>query len=390
MKVFVGVNESGVAWWRGKQPMRKMKQLGLCEMEIFSVYDTDPSEANYMVERADLVYVPSPSGMDAVLEFLKYYQHGKRTVTDFDDNLYDCHPFNPGYKTLGLNEVKIRLPDGKEHELWKDGTKGFSVKDNRLRFNSYVDTLNIVDTITTTTDYLKAELSKNAERDSDDFVVIPNSIDFNLFKPFEKKLNTGNKIRIGWVASDSHILEGLLFRGIIERTLSRHPNVQFVVLGNMSEVRHNCRHFPIEWHQFVDLNVYPLKLASLELDIAICPLEDCNFNHSKSALKWSEMSAFSIPCVCSDVKAYSCVKDGEDGLLAKTVEDFVDKLSYLIDSPARRKEIGHFAFERNFEEFNLDKNVYKWFETFEKTMAKDRQLHYKGLPIPRNELVGVK
>lgn len=382
MKVFFGINESGVAYWRGKLPALKMKKLGLCDVSMFSVYDTDPEKSDQMVKDADIVYCPSPCGIDSIVGYLKYYQDGKKTIADYDDDLFNCHPFNPGYSTLGLKEVKIKVPDMEEQYLWQDGRMGFSIKDNVMRYKSHVDVLHVSTLITTTTDYLKDTLSKEIARPKDEFVIVPNAIDFDMFKPMPFRKRTGSKIRIGWTASDSHMLEGQMMNQIVRKLYTKRQDFEFVILGNIEKFKSSVKDIPIEWHPFCDISIYPAKIASLELDIGICPLDDFPFNHCKSALKWSEYSAFNIPSVCSDITPYKLIEHGKDGMLASSVDDFVEKIETLMDDSILRKSIGQNAFERNYQDFNLDKVAYKWLDVFDRAMSIDKSLTYNGKLIP--------
>lgn len=370
MKVFMAANESGVAYWRARQPAWKLQELGLCDVDLFSLRDHNSEDASAMVEKADIIYTPSPCGIESVVEFHKYHQAGKKVIADYDDNLFECHPLNPGYKTLGIKEVKVRVGDGPEVHLWKDQTRGFSIKDNYMRFRAHTDILNLVDTVTTPSPYLADTMAPKAEVSRDKFSVLPNAIDFNRFKPFDKRLRGTDKIRVGWTASDSHLLEGQMFRKIVEDTLKVDSNIQFVVLGNIMEFRQSVAHLPIEWHNFCDLEVYPLKVASLELDIAICPLEDYEFNRGKSCLKWSEMSAFKVPTVCSNVVPYQLIDHGVDGMLANDADEFVKHILTLAHNPILRESVKEEAFQRNFSDFNLDTVAYDWLSTFEQTMSK--------------------
>jgi len=386
LKVFFGTNESGVAWWRGKQPGYKLIEKDLCDVEIFSVYDTDPTKADELVGNADVIYCPSPTGIDSVVQYLKYYQTGKATVSDYDDNLFECHPFNPGYKTLGLKPAKVKLPDGTERWLWEDQKKGFSVKDNMMRFQSQLDLLHISTLITTTTSVLKNTLNKNSNRHPGDIRIVPNAIDFELFKPMTRTHGT-DKLRIGWTASDSHLLEGVFIRGLLGKLYKERPNdFQFVILGNVIELRDALKQFPIEWHDFIQIDLYPLKLASLDMDIGICPLENTNFNKSKSALKWSEYSSLCIPSVCTDMEPYSVVQDNKTGMLAKSIEDFADKLYTLMDSPKLRADIANNAYQYNYENYDLGTVVYDWMKVFDEAYDKrySRSIKYKGEVIQQN------
>jgi len=59
-----------------------------------------------------------------------------------------------------------------------------------------------------------------------------------------------------------------------------------------------------EFHPGVPLDDYPAKLASLNLDLAIAPLEDVPFNHGKSHLRLLEYGVLGYPVICTDITAY--------------------------------------------------------------------------------------
>ena len=54
------------------------------------------------------------------------------------------------------------------------------------------------------------------------------------------------------------------------------------------------------------MRLRPKKLANLDLDLALAPLESHIFNDCKSNLKLLEYGACGYPVVCSDVAAYRC------------------------------------------------------------------------------------
>ena len=385
LKVFYGINESGTAYWRGKIPAKALIRKNLCDVRLMSIFKHHGEEVEEMLLSSDVAFMQSPCGIECTLEYVKLFQLGIASIADFDDNLFDCHPLNPGYATLGLHDVDITLPDGSKESLWKNERMGFSIKDNAKRFCSFIDTLLVANTITTTTNYLKNELVEASAKDSNDFRVIPNAIDFSTFKPFGQRRLDHSKLRIGWTSSDSHVLEGNMVMRIINELYKRRSDFTFVILGNVEKLRKVAGVFPVEWHQFVPLEVYPLKLASLEFDIGICPLEDHSFNKSKSALKWSEYASMRYPSVCSNIEPYWCVKNGIDGLLASNVDQFVDQICLLMDNEQKRRSVANAAYERNREDFNIDTVCESWLETFERAYFREssRELSYKGKPLER-------
>jgi len=54
----------------------------------------------------------------------------------------------------------------------------------------------------------------------------------------------------------------------------------------------------------VPIEAYPSKLASLDLDLALAPVEQNLFNECKSNLRLLEYGACGFPVVCSDVRCY--------------------------------------------------------------------------------------
>ena len=60
-----------------------------------------------------------------------------------------------------------------------------------------------------------------------------------------------------------------------------------------------------EYHEFeIGVEAYPAKLASLNLDLAIAPLEINRFNEAKSNLRILEYGALGLPVVCTDIFPY--------------------------------------------------------------------------------------
>ncbi len=59
-----------------------------------------------------------------------------------------------------------------------------------------------------------------------------------------------------------------------------------------------------EFHAGVPIDEYPAKLASLDLDLAVAPLEDVPFNHAKSHLRLLEYGILGYPVVCTDLTPY--------------------------------------------------------------------------------------
>jgi glycosyltransferase involved in cell wall biosynthesis len=341
-----------------------IKKLGLAEVEMFSQYDTAREDIKRILEWCDVVVAQSPAGVDSVALSVQYQKMGKVVIADYDDLIYSCSPFNPAYKTLGTKNVKVKDVNGVEHDLWLDGFQGFSIKDNYCRMRAQEDLFKIIDGVTVTTEVLKNQYIKENPQLEGRVAVIPNSVDFKLFRPFPKKET--DRIRIGWVTSSSHLNEIWIVKNVMKRLFDKYGNkVVFIQQGDLSELSKVFTPEQMEFHSFIDLNMYPLKFASLNLDIGICPLVDDEFNRHKSQLKWSEYASMKVPAVCSDLEPYNCVEDGKTGYLAKTEDEFFNKLCLLIDNKELRQKMGQEAYDKNFRDFNLETNAHKWVNFYE-------------------------
>jgi glycosyltransferase involved in cell wall biosynthesis len=358
MKITFAVPYSGCAYWRCHQPAKMIKKLGLAEVRHYEPEMGDV-DVDGLLGWGDVIVQQSSMGIEQVAMAAKLKELGKTVVGDYDDLSFSVSPFNPAYKTMGLNDVKIKH-NGEEKYLWEDGKDGFSIKANYFRYKSLQDMLAVLDLVTTTNRYIKNEYSKF----SNNIAILPNSIDFNLYKPFPKKEN--KQVRIGWTASDSHYSEIWMFKRIMRKIFNKYGDkVRIVLLGNLFEVSQEFQKDSYERHDFIGLDTYPLKQASLQLDIGLCPLDNIPFNRAKSQLKWSEYASLRIPSVCSKLEPYDCVEDGVTGMLATTEDEFFDKICALIEDIKLRKTISDNAFEENYINYNLEKNAILWVEAYE-------------------------
>ena len=116
-------------------------------------------------------------------------------------------------------------------------------------------------------------------------------------------------------------------------------------------------------------NVEKLGNILCHFDIGIAPLEDTSFNSSKSNIKFLEYSALGIPTVASKVTPYSStIVNGETGFLIKpkgTVYlDWVKALTKLVENKELREQVGKNANKFVKENFNIEKNVDLWKDTY--------------------------
>lgn len=131
----------------------------------------------------------------------------------------------------------------------------------------------------------------------DDIVVVPNRLrkqDWGHLQMPRQPL-AGRKLRVGWVGAQQHQGDLELIAEVVRETAHE---VDWVFMGMWPEGVDDCIK---EKHSSVSFADYPAKVATLQLDIALAPLEDNAFNESKSNLRLLEYGAMGWSVICSDV-----------------------------------------------------------------------------------------
>lgn len=132
----------------------------------------------------------------------------------------------------------------------------------------------------------------------DEIVVVPNYLERARWDGFTPMRRGGDRPRVGWAGSATHAGDLRLIIDVVKATASE---VDWIFFGMCPDP---IRPLVKEFHEPVKLGDYAAKLASLDLDLAIAPLEDIPFNHGKSHLRLLEYGAMGYPVVCSDITPY--------------------------------------------------------------------------------------
>ena len=107
------------------------------------------------------------------------------------------------------------------------------------------------------------------------------------------------KPRVGWAGGSSHLGDLELIADIV-KDLAKE--VDWIFFGMCPS---KLAPYVKEFHSGVPIHLYPQKLASLDLDIAVAPLEKNQFNDCKSNLRILEYGACGYATICSNTRAYS-------------------------------------------------------------------------------------
>lgn len=132
----------------------------------------------------------------------------------------------------------------------------------------------------------------------DDIVVVKNYIESGRWGDLKPARASREKARVGWAGSVSHDGDLAVIFDVVKATAKE---VDWVFFGMCPDA---IRPYVAEFHAGVGLEDYPAKLASLDLDLAVAPLEDVPFNHGKSHLRLLEYGVLGYPVICTDITPY--------------------------------------------------------------------------------------
>jgi glycosyltransferase involved in cell wall biosynthesis len=125
---------------------------------------------------------------------------------------------------------------------------------------------------------------------------------------------------------------------------------EFQALGDKVEV---IPRVPRE-EVYVNLHKADINLAPLELDNPFC--------EAKSAIKFTEAGILGLPTVAVRNQTFSeAIEEGVDSFLADSTEEWVEKLSTLVEDEELRKKMGEKARKKVLAEYtnrNSDNQEY--------------------------------
>jgi glycosyltransferase involved in cell wall biosynthesis len=197
-------------------------------------------------------------------------------------------------------------------------------------------------------------LRERAEAYSDDVTLIPTSVDLRRYTPRPQKTSCW-PIVIGFKGGRATSVYLGQLRPVFDGLHRRYGSKLKVIV-------HGVPDFPV-WGPYIEIWPFRLESELVDLqsfDIGIMPLHDDEHARGKCAFKALEYMAVGIPCVSSRVGVINdIVQDGGNGFLASTSEEWIEKLSSLIDDEHLRASMGREGRQTVEEGFTIDVNAPK-------------------------------
>ncbi|HTV86124.1 MAG TPA: glycosyltransferase family 92 protein [Dyella sp.] len=260
----VAADSHGCGHYRIVQPFNSMQRKGLAEGMIAGVH-------------------LSPVAMERFQPTSLVLQ---RQVTDQQIKLLESYrDFSRAFKVFELDDLIQQIPI-------KSHFHGLMPKDI---VKSLRRSLSTVDRFVVSTDAL-AEQFKGFHAD---IRVVQNRLPTDWWGNLPaSERRVGRKPRVGWGGGSSHRGDLELIADVV-RDLA--DEVEWVFFGMCPD---KLRPYIHEFHNGVPIEEYPRKLASLNLDLALAPLENNIFNECKSNLRLLEYGACGFPVIATDIVCY--------------------------------------------------------------------------------------
>jgi glycosyltransferase involved in cell wall biosynthesis len=190
-------------------------------------------------------------------------------------------------------------------------------------------------------------LQKQAAPFTNHVAVIPSPIDDTRYvlKDYSARKDT---VSIGWIGDHGSIHYLQRLRPVFEELGRNYPQAQLEII---CDIFFDCDHIKVVKKMWSQEN----EIEDLRnLDVGVMPLLDDPWSWGKCGLKILQYYGVGVPSVCTPVGVNrDVVQDSVNGFWAMTREEWIAKLSTLIEDAELRKAMGMRGHELVMKSFSL-------------------------------------
>ncbi len=268
-------------------------------------------------------------------------KQGKEIIFETDDLVFDVDfKKTDSYQNLNILEKK----------QYENGVGGEILRDTYVKI------------ATTTTSFLAEKLRAEGK----EVFVVPNKLSAKDVADAEKareisrqarndkkhviptEMEGSQVVRLGYFSGTiSHNKDFATITDALIQIMEKYPQVELLLVGPLDVENILVQRFA---DRIVQLPYAPRSqhFANIaQCDINLAPLEmNDPFCEAKSELKFFEAGIVKVPTVAVANRTFTeAIRDGESGFIAHGTDEWVQKLSYLIESSSLRDRMGEKAYE---------------------------------------------
>jgi glycosyltransferase involved in cell wall biosynthesis len=231
---------------------------------------------------------------------------------------------------------------------------------NKLKFFSKINELMAMsDSVFSVNQSIK----NHALQYNDKVDIVPMTVDLDRYSPRKNAISASKKPIITWVG-----------------TVTNQPNIDLIVPA-LREVK-KTHDFEFRIIADVDMPIkdldinfipwaYDIEVPNLqEAMIGVAPVKDSVWSPYKFFFKTVQYMSLGIPVVASAVGSNTeIIQDGENGFLAKTEAEWVEKIKILLEDATLRQSMGEKARKTAVAQFDIEKQ-YNFVESKFRLFAK--------------------
>jgi glycosyltransferase involved in cell wall biosynthesis len=202
-------------------------------------------------------------------------------------------------------------------------------------------------------------LEDYARQVNDRVTIIPSTIDTEKYRVPQRKKKNGPVV-IGWTGSYSTVQHLDTMRSALKK-LAEKESFRLRVIGPGA---YECPPVDVEVRRWrADTEVEDLR----EIDIGMMPLPEDRWSKGKCGMKALQFMAMGIPTICSPVGVNSqIIQDNQNGFIAATEDEWIEKLTRLLRSAELRQRLGHagrVTVEEKYSAITQTPRVYEIFKS---------------------------
>jgi hypothetical protein len=192
--------------------------------------------------------------------------------------------------------------------------------------------------------------------------VLPTALDAGRYtaKDYNK---SKERVTIGWIGDHGSIHYMEKMKPIFENIGRLHPQAE---LSIVCDVFIDCTDIPVikkPWSHETEIT------DLCDMDIGLMPLMNDLWSEGKCGLKILQYFGVAVPAVCTPVGVNKdVVKDGVTGFYANTPDEWVDRLSKLIENADLRRQMGERGREVIMKDYTIQACAPRLLDILDKTV----------------------